>query len=165
MMETLEKARALLVNVTPLMTDCGLLCDRACCKPDEDSGDSVWLFPGEEEIAFIWGEVTDTLLPVTKVPAKSLYCNGFCSREKRPFQCMIFPLVPYFSGKKNAWSVRMDRRAFALCPLTAYGKKGLNPEFVQNAEKAVQLLSETETGERFLEALAREESVYREFSL
>ena len=165
MNEPLKKARALLENVTPLTTDCGLLCECACCKADEDSGDSVWLFPGEEEIDFFWGEVTDVLLPVTKTPAKSLYCTDFCPRENRPFQCMIFPLVPYFSNKKNAWSVRMDRRAFAVCPLTAYGKKGLNPEFVENAEKAVQLLSETETGERFLEALAREESVYREFSL
>ena len=162
MTEQLKKARELLENVTPLITDCGLLCDHACCKADEDSGDSVWLFPGEEEIAFSWGEVTDVSLPVTGIKAKSLYCNGFCERENRPFGCMIFPLVPYFSKKTNAWSVRMDRRAFALCPLTAYGKKGLNPEFVENAEKAVQILSETETGERFLQALAREESVYRE---
>ncbi len=165
MNESIRKARALLENVTPLKTDCGLLCDHACCKPDEDSGDSVWLFPGEEEISYAWGEVTDVLLPVTKTPAKSLYCKSFCAREKRPFQCMIFPLVPYFSKKKNAWSVRMDRRAFAVCPLTSYGKKGLNPEFISNAEKAVQILSETETGERFLEALAREESVYREILL
>ncbi len=165
MTETLKKARALLEKVTPLTTDCGLLCGHACCKPDEDTGDSVWLFPGEEETNYAWGEITDVLLPVAKVRAKSLYCTSFCEREKRPFQCMIFPLVPYFSVKKSAWSVRMDRRAFAVCPLTACGKKGLNPEFVRNAEKAVQLLSETETGERFLEALAREESVYREFTL
>lgn len=165
MKETLKKARQLLENVTPLKTDCGLLCDHACCKPDEDSGDSVWLFPGEEETEYTWGEVTDTCLPVTKVRAKSLYCFRSCVRENRPFQCMIFPLVPYFSEKKNAWSVRMDRRAFAVCPLSSYGKKGLNPEFVQNAEKAVQILSENETGKRFLEALAREESVYREFTL
>ena len=162
MTDTLKKARALLQNVTPLHTDCGLLCGHACCKADEDSGDSVWLFPGEEEMDLHWGEVTDVFLPVTKEKAKSLYCRTFCDREKRPFNCMIFPLVPNFSNKKNAWSVRMDRRAFALCPLTAYGKKGLNPEFIENAEKAVQILSETETGERFLQALAREESVYRE---
>lgn len=162
MTETLLNARKLLECVTPLKTDCGLLCDHACCKADPDAGDSVWLFPGEEEIEFHWGEVTDVLLPVTHTPAKSLFCKGFCEREKRPFGCMIFPLVPYFSKKKNAWSVRMDRRAFALCPLTAWGKKGLNPEFVLNAEKSVQMLSKTETGERFLETLAREESVYRE---
>lgn len=162
MNEQLKKARALLENVTPLLSDCGLLCDHACCKPSEDAGDSVWLFPGEETLEITWGEVTNVTLPVTKLSAKSLYCKDFCPREKRPFQCMIFPLVPYFSPVKNAWTVRMDRRACAVCPLTAYGKKGLNPEFVINAEKAVRLISETETGERFLQALAREESVYRE---
>lgn len=162
MTNALMQARSLLENVTPLKTDCGLLCNQACCKADPDSGDSVWLFPGEEEIDYTWGVVSDVLLPVTKTPAKSLFCTDFCPREKRPFGCMIFPLVPYFSEKKNAWAVRMDRRANAVCPLTSYGKKGLNPEFVLNAEKAVQLLSKTETGERFLKALAREESVYRE---
>ena len=162
MFEALEIARSLLMNVTPLKTDCGLLCDHACCKPSADSGDSVWLFPGEEEIDMSWGEITDIRLPVTNTEAKSLFCRDYCARESRPFQCMIFPLVPYFSKKQNAWSVRMDRRAYMVCPLTGYSKKGLNPEFVENAEKAVRILSETETGERFLQALAREESVYRE---
>ena len=140
MNEQLKKARALLENVTPLTTDCGLLCGHACCKPDNDAGDSVWLFPGEEETSYTWGEVTPVRLPVTGVQAKSLFCTSFCERDKRPFQCMIFPLVPYFSDKKNAWSVRMDRRAFAVCPLASCGKKGLNPEFVKNAETAVRIL-------------------------
>lgn len=162
MTEQLKKARALLADVTPLKTDCGLLCDHACCKPSPDSGDCVWLFPGEEDTDFFWGEIRDVRLPATGISAKSLFCQEMCDRNLRPFGCMIFPLVPYFSKKKNAWSVRMDRRAYMLCPLTGYGKMGLNPEFVANAEKAVRILSETESGERFLEALAREESIYRE---
>lgn len=162
MLDTLKTARTLLENVTPLTTDCGLLCGHACCKPSEDSGDSVWLFPGEEALSMPWGKITDASLPVTGIPVRSLFCTSPCARENRPFQCMIFPLVPYFSKKKNAWSVRMDRRAYMVCPLTGYGKRGLNPAFVENVEKAVQIIARTEAGERFLQALAREEEVYRE---
>jgi len=159
--ENMLAARALLADTTPLKTDCGLLCSHACCKPSGDAGEAVWLFPEEEDTDMPWGKKVLSVMPVTGTKVVSLWCDGFCSREARPFQCMIFPLVPYYSKKKNAWSVRMDRRAYAVCPLTSYGKKGLNPEFVINAEKAVRLISETETGERFLETLAREEEAYR----
>lgn len=161
MTDSFRKAKALLENVTPLLTDCGLLCGHACCKPDPDAGEFVWLFPEEENLSMPWGTVRKTQMPVTQTPVSAVWCNSPCNRSERPFQCMIFPLVPYFSEKKNAWSVRMDRRAYALCPLTAYGKKGLNPEFVKNAELAVRMIAETEAGERFLTALAREEDAYR----
>lgn len=161
MNDTLSKARTLLENVTPLLTDCGLLCGHACCSANGDAGESVWLFPEENEFDMPWGEKRQSKMPVTGTPVISLYCHAPCERAKRPFQCMIFPLVPYFSEKKDAWSVRMDRRAYALCPLTGCGKKGLNPEFVKKAELAVRIISGTEAGERFLEALAREEDAYR----
>ncbi|MBQ3080295.1 MAG: hypothetical protein IJC48_09920 [Clostridia bacterium] len=157
-------ANALLENVTPLKTDCGLLCDHACCKPDDDAGYGVWLFPEEEAINMPWGTTVDTLLPVTKLKVKMLICEKGCERSLRPFQCRIFPLVPYFSKKRNEWDVRMDRRAFQLCPLLPYGKKALNPEFVKKAKEAVQFIAQDENGERFLQALAREEDAYH-FSL
>lgn len=161
MNEWFLKAKALLSDTTPLLTDCGLLCGHACCKPNGDAGETVWLFPEEESLPMDWGKKQKTKMPVTGTIVTSLWCEKPCKRESRPFQCMIFPLVPYYSEKKQAWSVRMDRRAFALCPLTAYGKKGLNPEFVNRCELAVRMIAETEAGERFLEALAREEDAYR----
>ena len=47
---TLEKARALLENVTPMNRDCGRICGAACCQPDEEGHGGVFLFPGEEEL-------------------------------------------------------------------------------------------------------------------
>ena len=62
------------------------------------------------------------------------------------------------------WDVRMDRRAWMLCPLCSYGIRGLNPAFVKAARAAVRLLAQDPANEAFLQAIAREEDAYR-FSL
>ena len=149
---------ALLENVTPLKSDCGRLCDAACCKDDEGAG--VWLLPGEGAQC-PWGTVSDSIMPVTQTPVKLLMCAAPCERSKRPFMCRIFPLTPYFSKKKNRWDVRMDVRAAALCPLYGYGIKALDPEFTQNVRTAVGLLAADEEGIRLLERLEAEEKAYR----
>ena len=41
-------ARELLENLTPLKTDCGRLCQAACCQGDENTG--MLLFPEEETL-------------------------------------------------------------------------------------------------------------------
>ena len=47
--ESLVAARKLLEEITPLQTDCGLVCGGACCQthPGEETG--MLLFPGEAE--------------------------------------------------------------------------------------------------------------------
>ena len=44
--DTVRAARNLLETLTPLKTDCGRLCQGACCQGDEQTG--MLLFPGEE---------------------------------------------------------------------------------------------------------------------
>ena len=160
-MNRLLEAIALLENVTPLKSDCGTLCDHACCKPDKDAGGEVWLLPCEEEMDFDWAEVHPTRMPVTETDAYAISCASMCDRAKRPFLCRIFPLVPYYSKKRNEWDVRMDRRAWMLCPLCNYGVKGLNPEFVSAARQAVQILCEDAETEDFLQKVHLEEDAYR----
>ena len=48
--ESLVAARKLLEEITPLQTDCGLVCGGACCQthPGEETG--MLLFPGEAEM-------------------------------------------------------------------------------------------------------------------
>lgn len=48
--ESLVAARKLLEVITPLQTDCGLVCGGACCQthPGEETG--MLLFPGEAEM-------------------------------------------------------------------------------------------------------------------
>ncbi len=160
--EILDKALALLENVTPLRTDCGLLCGNACCKDNGDAGSAVWLLPGEEETDYPWAEVTETVTPVTGTLLRQIYCKGFCAREKRPFLCRIFPLSPHFSIKKGVWSVRMDRRAAALCPLFICGGiKGLDPVFTETCREAIRLIAANPEGEQILKILELEEDAFR----
>ena len=46
--DILARARAILEDVTPLKTDCGLTCTGACCRPMEGEMTGMLLFPGEE---------------------------------------------------------------------------------------------------------------------
>ena len=159
--DLLNQALSLLEDVTPLNTDCGLLCGASCCRDNGDAGSGVWLLPGEDTASFTWGQVRSSVMPVTKTKACMLICEKDCFRPLRPFMCRIFPLSPYWSVKKGAWSVRMDRRAAAVCPLFACGKKGLSSDFVNRAENAVRLISQDKTGEEWLRILESEESAYR----
>ena len=160
-MDALLSARQLLENTTPLKTDCGLLCDHACCKSDDDVGGEVWLLPGEEAFACPWANVHESTMPLTRRTVLSVSCASFCDRSMRPFFCRIFPLVPYFSAKRGAWDVRMDRRAWMVCPLCSYGVKGLNSEFVSAAREAVKILAEDKEMEAFLRDVSAEENAYR----
>ena len=63
--EALTRARAILEDVTPLKTDCGLTCGHICCHPME-------------------GEMTGMLL----------ICSGRCNRADRPLSCRLMPLIP-----------------------------------------------------------------------
>ncbi len=164
-LELLRRACALLEEATPLKTDCGLLCDAACCRDNQDAGSGVWLMPGEDAAQMDWGSVGEFRLPVSGRQMEMLYCTKMCSRPLRPFLCRIFPLTPYYSNKTKRWDVRMDRRAAALCPLFAYGKRGLAPEFVQAAGQAVGLLAQDADFERILIDLQAEEEAIRRPSL
>ncbi|MBR4235279.1 MAG: hypothetical protein IKR85_04365 [Clostridia bacterium] len=159
--DLLLSACELLRDVTPLKSDCGQLCGAACCRDNGEAGSGVWLLPGESSEKMKWGEIIPCVMPETKTTARMLVCRGKCVREARPFMCRIFPLSPFYSKKNAKWSVRMDRRAAALCPLFAYGKKGLSPEFVQKAKQAVSLLASDDGYRTLLETLEREEAAFR----
>lgn len=67
-------------ELTPLTVDCGVLCNGACCKGDEQTG--MRLFPHE-----------DSSLNVRKIEngERLAVCNGSCDRAERPLACRIFP--------------------------------------------------------------------------
>ena len=147
-LEAVIRARELLSDVTPLKTDCGRVCGGACCQADEDGQGGMLLFPGEERLY-------DSLPPGWRVErddgvlkgALLLICDGTCDRDKRPLSCRLFPLLPTAKG------CRMDRRAWAVCPLMESGKQGLNPAFVQAVKAAGQILYACPEHEGFLNAL------------
>lgn len=84
------RAREMIGDLTPMLSDCGAYCGAACCEPDEDGQGGVYLFPGEETLMqdVGWGRLeTDRF-------GAMLVCHGPCSREQRPLACRIFPLTP-----------------------------------------------------------------------
>ena len=141
---------------TPMLQDCGALCAQACCQCDADGQGGVYLFPGEETLlkGCEWGHVVDSdFAPV-------LMCDGPCRREARPLGCRIFPLTPV-RGNNGKWTVRMDARARAMCPLTASGLSGLDPAFVRAVRDALRAVAEDPEGDAFLERWLALESEYR----
>ena len=154
--EILLNARTLLNDLTPMLADCGLLCGAACCQPDEDGQGGVYLFPGEEELlrGCAWGRVESTSF------APMLTCDDPCDRERRPLACRIFPLTPV-RGRNGRWTVRMDARARAMCPLARSGVGGLDPNFVRAARDALRLIALEPEGDAFLDRWAALEEEYR----
>lgn len=159
MREPLLKARELLRDVTPLKTDCGLMCGHACCACDEDGQGGVWLLEEEEEQL----KARDWVQIIPDGDINMLMCRSLCDRDMRPFFCRIFPLIGVV--RKGKWDVRMDRRAWAVCPLMSGGIRGLDPQFVSAAREAVTVLAADEAYEKALRKWARLERAFAECDL
>lgn len=156
--ETILRAYAAIGESTPLCSDCGALCGAACCETDGDGQGGVDLLPGEEGLIghAEWMELAHD----PYMDAGMIVCKSMCERGKRPFLCRIFPLCPVV-GKDGRWTVRMDARARAMCPLTRGGVRGLDPEFVRGCVRAVRILAEEEDGADFLARWAAIEEEFR----
>ena len=154
--EILERAYAAIGDLTPMLTDCGALCEAACCETDEDGQGGVYLFPGEDACigSCEWGRIeADAFGPM-------LVCDDWCDRDRRPLACRIFPLTPVKTAE-GKWTVRMDARARAMCPLVRGGVKGLNPEFARAVVKAIRIIAKDPEGEAFLEKWVALEEQFR----
>ena len=155
--DILLRAYAAIGDLTPMAFDCGGLCGAACCRKDADGQGGVHLFPGEAEMleACDWVE---QIAPGSFAPIMS--CREHCERGKRPLGCRIFPLTPV-RGKNGRWTVRLDARARAMCPLVASGIGGLDPDFVKAVRRALRVIAEDEAGNAFLEKWHALENEYR----
>lgn len=155
--DLIQRACAAIGDSTPLKMDCGGLCAAACCRTDADGQGGVALLPGEETAlrGIDWGEISRD----AQMDAPMLMCAGPCDRALRPFLCRIFPLCPV--RKADRWTVRMDARARAVCPLSASGLRALDPDFVRGAARAVRILAEDPEGERFLARWSAIEAEFR----
>lgn len=155
-LEAVRAARALLEEITPLRRDCGGVCGAACCACDEDGQGGMLLFPGEEALydplppGFSL-RPDDSVMPGMRL----LTCSGVCDRTRRPLACRLFPLTPVLTERegREALSVRMDPRAFAVCPLSEGGIRGLSPEFSQAVLAAGRILRQCPEHRAYLRAL------------
>lgn len=146
-----EKAYEIMSS-TPLITNCGRLCQCLCCS-DTDVGEGMYLYPFEEimlkETSF------SALLPCDfKAGGREvtfMTCDGFCERDKRPLACRIFPLVPYI-GVDGEVQVIFDPRAVNFCPLE---HKKITRKFKRQVMEVTNLLLKVSETRDFLIAQSR----------
>lgn len=143
-----KKAKAIMEDKTPLKKDCGLLCDKACCKGDSETG--MLLFPYE-----------NTTLDVTeKEGVRLCVCKGDCNRNERPLSCMIFPFFPYIT-QEGRIRVIPDIRGEEICPIVRnFADTKLDRRFLRRVKKVGRLLKEDEECRAFLDGISREMDLY-----
>lgn len=147
--EALTCARAILEDVTPLKTDCGLACQGACCRPMEGEMTGMLLFPGEER----YYEGREGYRMTETEHGTLLLCSGRCNRADRPLSCRLMPLIPLI--REDGIKVATDLRAKTVCPLARQGKDALNPEFVAAVRQIGHILAEDEQQRAFLVQLTK----------
>ena len=151
--QALKKARARLLDPTPLARDCGRLCGAACCQTDEQGRGGMLLFPGEAALyegrmpAGFAIHPDDSVLPGGTL----LTCSGTCQREDRPLACRVFPLVMRLAEAGEP-RLALDPRAWPICPLMPSGMAGLSSGFVEAAEDAARTLAQVPEFRAFLAA-------------
>jgi len=147
-----EKIFRVLGDLTPLRADCGLLCNGACCKGDENTG--MRLFPGEESPLQVKQLESGDRLAV---------CNGTCDRSKRPLACRIFPFFPTIDGDGKIY-VEEDDRARTVCPMVGHSDEILYDErFLRAVKKVGQMLAKDDSCREFLYRTTEEIDTYRKF--
>lgn len=153
--DALMRARALFDDLTPLRTDCGLVCGGACCQPlaGEDTG--MLLFPGED--AYYEGRAGYRL--VSTASGMMVVCSGRCDRADRPLSCRLFPLLPLL--RPDGVKVATDLRAKAVCPLARQGKDALSADFVSAVRQAGRILVEDPLQREFLIRLTAQQDELR----
>jgi Fe-S-cluster containining protein len=159
--DALDRARELLRDVTPLLSDCGRSCGNACCQSDGTEENGMLLFPGEERYyeGCSWARIAKDRL------GSRLICKGKCPREERPLGCRIFPLAILVAGQEEGGfkaKTTMDVRAWPVCPLMKFGRRGLYEVFVREVGEAASLLMKDPEQRRFLQAVTEEIQTYEQ---
>lgn len=146
------KINKILGDLTPLKVDCGVLCNCACCKGNENQG--MLIFPYEE-----------TVLPTIENENgdKMVVCDGMCDRNLRPLACKIFPFFPTVDERGRVF-IEKDYRAFRLCPLLTHSDEIIfNPKFFKALKKVGKILSKDEECLNFLQKSTDEIDTYYDF--
>lgn len=139
-----KQINEILDSTTPLRKDCGLVCDKSCCKGDEGTG--MLLFPFEKT----------SLTVKEKDGVRLCVCSGSCNRDERPLSCRIFPLFPYLS-KEGELSIIPDVRGINVCPLVEnYKSVRWSRAFNYKMKKIARLLIKDEETRAFIYNQSRE---------
>ncbi len=141
---------------TPLKTDCGSICNHACCTDREGEELGMYLFPFEEEALKDAGNLTieESDFIIHERPVKIAFCKPYCDRRQRPLSCRIFPLFPYVR-EDGAMQVIVDPRSRECCPLHRLEIHQLSSQFVRGVRHVAKLLMINESTREFLYETSR----------
>jgi hypothetical protein len=160
--ETFQKLYDMLLEVTPLEHDCGILCGRACCQGGKDLG--IYLYPGEEQLFsgeedWLQWQVQKAKFydfpPGWKGTVHFVTCTKPCPREKRPLQCRFYPLAPHLLADDSLLLIYDPVQVPYRCPLIAE-RIEIRPEFIQRVYEAWKILLEDEKIRELVEWDSRE---------
>lgn len=145
-----ERIYKMLQNVTPLSSDCGRVCDKACCKGDENTG--MLLFPFEE-----------TTLSVKEENGLRLaVCSGHCDRNERPLSCRLFPFFPVMNEEGNIEAV-IDFRGYGICPLIPHFEEvKFDRSFLRTVRRAGRILYRDEDTFPFMKRISEEIKIQKD---
>lgn len=145
-----ERAYKLIDKVTPLSVDCGRLCGSRCCT-EYEPGVGMYLLPGEEAMYQgdedwfkfeIHSSEEYDFCPEWKGNFYFMVCKGTCPRDKRPFACRTFPLVPHLEVSGEMTMI-FDVDGALICPLVQLGKlTALHRPFIKACKEAWMILME-----------------------
>lgn len=146
----LNRIYKMLENVTPLRADCGRVCDKACCKGDENTG--MLLFPFEE-----------TTLTVKEDNGLRLaVCDGFCDRSERPLSCRLFPFFPVMNELGDIEAV-IDWRGYGVCPLIEHEREvKFDRRFLRTVRRVGRILYRDEDTFAFMQKISGEIKAQKE---
>ncbi|MCL4440823.1 MAG: hypothetical protein M1609_09625 [Firmicutes bacterium] len=153
--------------VTPLETDCGLLCSSICCRRDRKNTLGIYLFPGEEimlppDESWIERELHNPAeydFPDNwKEPVHFIKCTSPCPREKRPLSCRFFPLAPHLLTDGALILTYETVRLPYRCPLI-YKELPLRKDFVEVVALAWRALLQDPRIFRLVEEDSREREI------
>ncbi len=103
--------------------DCGVRCDKHCCRPGQTT---KYLLPGER--GFLSEALADRGEPpfaftslgffdsIVEPPTRACACEPL--RELRPFNCRVFPYSPRFEGRRVVGVKKGDFKYLEPCWIT-----------------------------------------------
>jgi len=135
-------------KVTPLESDCGLLCHSICCRPDDKNSLGIYLFPGEEHMFtgredwLLWEkhDRDEQLFPASW--PETVYfvkCTKPCPRESRPLACRFFPLAPHLTRENELYLIYETMPLPYDCPLIT-NNISLRQDFINTVARCWEIL-------------------------
>jgi len=134
--------------ITPLEDDCGKLCGKICCRPDQNNTLGVYLYPGEEDMFtreedwLCWEQrnpAEDDFPASWSNPVYFIRCAKPCPRKHRPLNCRFFPLAPHLLKDNTLLLIHETLPLPYQCPLIKR-KIPLRKEFVDTVVRCWQEL-------------------------